>query len=55
MIIDIKTLETNRRCPFGGGCRDCPCDGNCQLFRANSINNRPITKDEADAMTKRAM
>lgn len=25
-----EQLHANRSCPFGGGCRDCPCDGECR-------------------------
>ena len=27
--MNTEQLHANRRCPYGGGRRDCPCDGNC--------------------------
>lgn len=31
--IPLHVLEENRRCPFGGGCRDCPCKGTCPILK----------------------
>jgi len=28
----LAELLVNRDCPYGGGCRTCPCDGKCEYI-----------------------
>lgn len=48
-----EQLEANRKCPFGGGRKDCPCNGNCSWLKyPPSINNDPIELIIADGLTR---
>lgn len=37
-----EQLHANRKCPYGGGCKDCPCDGKCAYAPVvDRINQQP--------------
>lgn len=48
-----EQLEANRKCPYGGGCKDCPCEGLCRYMAQQPTMTQQMLAAERSERSER--